>query len=39
MDFDQHFHVAWCSLRGSCPGRSGGEAGKGRRAGNYVSGI
>ena len=27
------------SLRVSCPGRSGGGAGKGRRACNYVSGI
>ena len=29
----------WTSLRASSPGRSGGGAGKGRKACNYVSGI
>ena len=36
MYFDQHCQVA-CSLRASSPGRSGGGAGKGRRACNFAT--
>ena len=36
MYFNQHCHVA-CSLRASSPGRSGGGAGKRRRACNFAS--
>ena len=31
--------VPWAGLRASSPWRSGGEAGKGRKACNYVSKI
>ena len=36
MYFDQHCHVT-CSLRASSPGRSGGGAGKGKRACNFAT--